>query len=104
MTVCGMTGRSTDPPFLSPARVQTQPGMLFNFQSTLMINRKPIPTIGQRIAVARKAAELTQKGLGERLGVATATVSRWECGAIDPPASTLDKIAEATGHRLELTR
>ena len=65
---------------------------------------KPIQPIGQRIAAARKAAGFTQAALGEQVGVATATVGRWECGIIDPPASTLDKIAAATGHRLELVQ
>ena len=34
----------------------------------------------ERIAAARKAADLTQEALGEKLGVSRQAVSKWESG------------------------
>ncbi|WP_066455049.1 helix-turn-helix domain-containing protein [Anaerotruncus rubiinfantis] len=40
-------------------------------------------TIGSKIRVLRKALGLTQTELGERLGVKTNAVSKWECGRVE---------------------
>jgi len=37
-------------------------------------------TLGQRIREARKKAGLSQEGLARKLGVAFATINRWENG------------------------
>lgn len=39
----------------------------------------------------RESLHLTQRGLGQRLGVATRTVSRWELGTTDVPATVLPR-------------
>ena len=52
-------------------------------------------TTGQRIKEARKKAGLTQKGLGQKLGITYQTVAQWENDLRNPKAETLNKIAEA---------
>ena len=37
-------------------------------------------TLGERIALARKRAGLSQEQLGEKLGVSRQAVSKWEAG------------------------
>ena len=49
------------------------------------------------MAAARKLANLTQKGLGERLGVSEKTVSNWEKGKSEPTVSQAKQIANACG-------
>jgi transcriptional regulator with XRE-family HTH domain len=61
--------------------------------------------MGSRIYATRKARlfiadwrefrGLTQKQLGDRLGVASQTISRWETGERTADTDTLDAIAEA---------
>lgn len=50
-----------------------------------------------RIRDARKDAGITQENLAQSLGINRATMSKYETGAIDPPASKLQCIAEALG-------
>ncbi len=50
-----------------------------------------------RIREARKAAKLTQEELARTIGITHATLSRYESGAINPPASQLQAIASALG-------
>lgn len=50
---------------------------------------------GQRIKAARKKAGLTQKELGQRLGVSYQTVAQWENDLRNPKYETLKKIADA---------
>ena len=52
-------------------------------------------TIGELIRRSRLSANLTQKELGARLGVAYQTVAQWENGFRNPKFSTLQKIADA---------
>ena len=40
--------------------------------------------IGQKIKTLRKAADLTQEGLAELLGVSAQAVSKWEVGQASP--------------------
>ena len=54
-------------------------------------------TIGQRIKAARKNAGLTQKELGQRLGVAYQTLAQWENDLRKPKMETLERIADALG-------
>ena len=51
--------------------------------------------VGQRIQAARKTKGLTQKQLGERVGLATGTIQQYELGKREPKVETLQKIASA---------
>lgn len=50
-------------------------------------------TIGERIKEARKKAGLTQKELGDLLGITQAAIGQFEKSTSNPQASTLEKIA-----------
>ena len=52
--------------------------------------------MGARLRTARRSAGLTQKELGEALGVEAITVSRWERGVTTPSLPRLRRIAEIT--------
>lgn len=52
---------------------------------------------GKRIQEARKKAGLTQKELGERLGISYQTIAQWENDLRNPKITTLQKIAGALG-------
>lgn len=54
-------------------------------------------TIGTRIALARKAKELTQEGLAEKLGVSSQAVSKWENDLSCPDISLLPKLCQVLG-------
>jgi transcriptional regulator with XRE-family HTH domain len=57
--------------------------------------------IGLQIRDLRESAGLTQKKLAESLGVSQQVIARLENGdANNPTVSTLERIANATGHRL----
>ena len=53
--------------------------------------------ISQAIAEQRKAHNLTQKDLGERLNVSPQAVSKWETGLAEPDIDTLVKMCEIFG-------
>lgn len=57
-------------------------------------------TTGQRIKAARKQAGITQKALGEELGISYQTVAQWENDLRNPKQETLLKIAKALGVHL----
>ena len=42
----------------------------------------------------RKRNKLTQKEVAEKLGTSRVTVSRWECGVINPKLKTIKKLAK----------
>lgn len=52
-------------------------------------------TTGQRIQQARKKAGLTQKELGEKLGVSVSFIAQYETDKRKPKKETLEKIAGA---------
>ena len=52
-------------------------------------------TTGQRIKAARKKAGLTQKQLGEKLGLSFQSVAQWENDLRNPKRETLKRLAEA---------
>lgn len=52
-------------------------------------------TIGENIRKARKAAGLTQKELGEKIGIKAGTVSAFEKDKTNIKPSTLEKFADA---------
>ena len=60
-------------------------------------------TTGQRIKEARKKAGITQKELGNRLGISFQSVAQWENDLRNPKLETLQRIADALGiHMLDL--
>lgn len=54
-------------------------------------------TTGDLIKEARKKAGLTQKQLGERLGLSFQAVAQWENNLRNPKQETINKIADALG-------
>lgn len=52
---------------------------------------------GEFLAVLRKSKGLSQKEVGERLGVGDKAVSKWECGRGLPDIATLPALAEIFG-------
>lgn len=52
-------------------------------------------TTGELIQSARKKAGLTQRELGERLGITYQTVAQWENNLRNPKYNTLQRIAKA---------
>ena len=54
-------------------------------------------TVGQRIKTARKNAGLTQKELGEKIGVSFQAIAQWETGARNPKHESLKRISDAIG-------
>lgn len=54
-------------------------------------------TTGRLIKAARKKAGITQKELGERLGIAYQSVAQWENDLRNPKHETLQRIANALG-------
>ena len=58
-------------------------------------------TLGEHIHALRKAAGLSQEALGEKLGVVSQTVSKWERGESAPDAALLVPLADALGVSLD---
>ena len=52
-------------------------------------------TVGEKIRIARKGRQLTQKELGELCGIAEQTIGQYERGTLNPKMETLGKIADA---------
>lgn len=52
---------------------------------------------GSYIASLRKAADMTQSELGDRLGLTRQAISRYECGESFPDVTVLGKLAEIFG-------
>ena len=53
--------------------------------------------VGEGIARARNAADMTQRALGEAIGKSQQIIASYEGGTVDIPLSALLAIAEATG-------
>lgn len=60
-------------------------------------------SIGEGIKAARKAANLTQKQLAEKMGVSYVNIAQWENGRRNPKIETLQKIADALGYTIKIT-
>ena len=58
-------------------------------------------SLGKNIRERRKALGLTQEGLGEKLGMAAQTVSKWERDESMPDAALLPPLADALGCSLD---
>lgn len=54
-------------------------------------------SLGERIALARKQAGLSQEQLGEKLGVSRQAVSKWESGQTDPSVAYLAQMCRTLG-------
>ena len=52
-------------------------------------------TTGQRIKAARKAVGMTQKELGDKLGLSFQSIAQWENDLRNPKMETLERIADA---------
>ena len=52
---------------------------------------------------ARTRAKLTQAEVASRMGTTESTVSRLESGRVKPSTRTLERYAQATGHRLHIS-
>lgn len=52
---------------------------------------------------ARARADLTQAQLAKRMGTTQAVIARLESGRQMPSTRTLERLAEATGHRLRVS-
>lgn len=57
----------------------------------------PNENLGVRILAWRTKAGLTQRELGELVGVSDAAVCQWESGDVAPQADRLSRIASACG-------
>ena len=53
--------------------------------------------IGRFIAASRKARNLTQRQLADKLGISDKTVSKWENGSADPSTTNLLALAKLYG-------
>lgn len=56
-----------------------------------------IATLGDRLAAAREATNLTQKELAQRVGVKTSSLSNWEDDLSEPRANRLSHLAGILG-------
>jgi DNA-binding transcriptional regulator YiaG len=52
---------------------------------------------------ARTRAHLSQAEVARRMGTTESAVSRLESGRVKPSTRTLERFAEATGHRLRIS-
>jgi transcriptional regulator with XRE-family HTH domain len=59
-----------------------------------------LPGIPGLLRAARRATNLTQAELADRLGISQAAVAKLERPGANPTVDTLDRIVWATGHRL----
>ena len=53
--------------------------------------------IGKNIRIMRKARNMGQKELAEKLGISFKTVSSWEIGRTEPNIGTIEKLSEIFG-------
>ena len=58
--------------------------------------------VGQQIRDARKAKGMTQKEVGDKLGVSESAVNRYENGKVNASLDTLQKLVNVIGVSLEI--
>jgi transcriptional regulator with XRE-family HTH domain len=56
-----------------------------------------VSSVGEKIRVARGAANLTQEQLAQRIGVTRGAVAQWESNTTRPRMESVIKLAAATG-------
>jgi len=59
--------------------------------------------LASALIAARARAGLTQEELAQRMKTKQAVIARLESGRTKPSTRTLERIAEATGHRLRIS-
>jgi predicted transcriptional regulator len=57
----------------------------------------------EELVAARARARLTQAELARRIGTTQSAIARLEGGGVSPSIATLQRYAEATGARLEIS-
>jgi transcriptional regulator with XRE-family HTH domain len=57
---------------------------------------------GRMLRYARSRAQLTQRELAGRSGIAQESIARIERGRVDPRVGTLDRLLEACGYGIEV--
>lgn len=60
-------------------------------------------TLAEAMIHARAEADLTQEQLAQRMKTTQAVIARLESGRVHPSTRTLQRLAEATGHRLRIS-
>jgi ribosome-binding protein aMBF1 (putative translation factor) len=60
-------------------------------------------TLVDALIRARTRAHLSQAEVASRMGTTESAVSRLESGRVKPSTRTLERYAEATGHRLRIS-
>ncbi len=55
------------------------------------------PTVGNKIAAARKKINISQAGLAQQLFISAQAVGKWERGESMPDIMTLNRLAELLG-------
>ena len=58
--------------------------------------------LAEKVTSARLQAGLTQRDLAKAMQTSQSVVTRWETGKRIPSVTTLDRLAEVTGLRLEV--
>jgi transcriptional regulator with XRE-family HTH domain len=58
--------------------------------------------LAEKVTFARLQAGLTQRDLAKAMQTSQSVVTRWETGKRIPSVTTLDRLAEVTGLRLEV--
>lgn len=53
---------------------------------------RSMPWTPKRLKALRRRLKLTQKELGEKIGVHVVTVTRWETGAFEPSGLAVEKL------------
>jgi transcriptional regulator with XRE-family HTH domain len=66
----------------------------------ITVDLKPAPTLGGRIAQARRFSGMTQQDFADTLGVAKNTLQNWEHDVNEASISGVRNIAELTGFPL----
>ena len=59
--------------------------------------------LASALIAARARAGLTQEELAQRMKTKQAVIARLESGRTKPSTRTLERVAEATGHRLRIS-
>jgi transcriptional regulator with XRE-family HTH domain len=80
----------------------TTPGQAFAFESVLNHSAAIAAQCARRLLELRSSSGETQKQLARRLGMTESMISRLERGDHVPSLTTLCRIADAFGKRLEI--
>jgi len=59
-------------------------GMVTHHKMSTQVRHQILTTVGHNLRAAREARGMTQKQVGDELGVTNRDVSRWENGKVEP--------------------